>query len=547
MLKIYDLTVEYRKNPLGIDELHPRFAWKLISGQKGVLQESYQIRVWSDASMQELIYDTGRVASRQSYAIRYNGKKLTSMESAWWAVTITARDESGSEETAASSLQRFEMGLLKETDWKAEWIEPEEEVEIDGRMPAPYLRKEFTVRPQLKSARIFQSAHGLYEFWINGQAATDEKFKPGLTSYYKRLQYQTYDITSLLREGNNCLAVVLGDGWWRGNTGGAYRNNFGYKLAYLGQIVLTYEDGTREYIVSDESFHTSTGAIRTNDMKEGELFDAGMEPDGWKKPGFDDSGWSAVHLERDEYAIKSNLVSSRSVPAREMETFRPKVVHTPNGETVLDFGQNIAGYVRMTLKNLKKGQKIEILHGETFDEEGNFTQKNIILENPEAMIQKVTYIAKGEKEETYQPAFAIFGFQLAKITGLDEVNPEDFTAVAVYSDMGDTGDFRCSNELINQLVSNSRWSQKGNFMDVPTDCPQRERSPWSGDSQVYAKTAAGFMNVYPFFEKWMLDLQHEQFASGKVPNTMPRTAAVHNPLELERKKKKWKRCRRAPC
>ena len=302
---------------------------------------------------------------------------------------------------------------------------------------------------------------------------------------------------------------------------------------------MEYEDGTSEWIITDDRFKTATGELIKDDMKEGETCQPSQEPQNWKKRGFNDSAWMNVHIEADEFAIYDNLIASQSVPVREKETFHPVIRIMPNGETVLDFGQNIAGYVQMKLYNQPKGQKIILFHGEALDEDGNFTQKNIILENPDAEIQKVTYIAAGKSEECYKPTFAIFGFQYVLIQGYaGEIYPEDFTAIAVYSDMGDTGDFQCSSPLLNRLVSNSRWSQKGNFMDVPTDCPTRERSPWSGDSHIYAKTASRFMNVYSFFEKWMADLPLEQFESGKVPNTFPKTAAIHNPTELERKKKK---------
>lgn len=539
MARVVNLKTEYRTNPLGIDSTHPRFSWMLDSQFQNVKQISYRLLTYKDSQAKDILWDSGDVCSEQNIAVRWNGPQLNSCQRIYWKVIIKLQDGDGVQEIAESEITWFEMGLLIIEDWQGIWIEPETEVEKDGRMPAPCLRKIFRVRSGLQSARIYQTAHGLYEFWINGKLGTDEKFKPGFTSYYKRLQVQTYEITDLLTEGDNCWAVVLGDGWWRGNTGGAFRNNFGYKLAYLGQIRLEYEDGRIEWLATDTNFTTSTGAIRKNDMKEGEYFDAAQEPVDWKKPDFDDSAWENAHPEQDPFATFTNLVASLSVPVREKECFYPTVLTTPKGETVLNFGQNIAGYVKMTLRNQPKGQKIVLQHGETLDLEGNFTQKNIILENPEAEIQKVTYVAKGETVAYYQPTFAIFGFQYVRIEGfVGEIQPEDFIAVAVYSDMGEVGDFSCSNDLINRLVSNSRWSQKGNFMDVPTDCPTRERSPWSGDSHIYAKTASKFMDVYPFFEKWLIDLSLEQFASGKVPNTIPISAAVHNPEELERKKKR---------
>lgn len=539
MVCIYELRCEYKKNPLGIDCRQPRFSWKLRSDLRDVRQISYQIVAFSDEGMKETIWDSGIRKSQQQIAVLWDGNVLHSGQRVYWQVKIETKEQSGNTLLTESELQWFEMGLLEQADWRAKWIEPEAEVDIDGRMPAPYLRKEFCVRSGLKRARIYQTAHGLYEFWINGTPGTEDRFTPGFTSYYHRLQYQTYDITEMLEEGNNCWSAELGDGWWRGNTGGTFRNNFGYRLAFLGQILLEYADGTTEWIVTDDDFHTATGALTKNDMKEGETYQASAEPLNWKICGFDDSDWRNVKEETDEFAIYHNLIASRSVPVREKEIFYPIVRTMPNGDTVLDFGQNIAGYVQMKLHNPQKGQRITLYHGEALDENGNFTQKNIILENPEAEIQKVTYIAAGEEEECYKPSFAILGFQYVLICGCSgELKPEDFAAIAVYSDMGDTGDFGCSNPLLNKLVSNSRWSQKGNFMEVPTDCPTRERSPWTGDSHIYAKTASRFMDVYTFFEKWMADLPPEQFESGKVPNTFPRTAAVHNPMELERKKKK---------
>ncbi len=535
MLKVYDLRTEYLKNPMGIDAKNPRFSWKLESDHKNVRQRNYRILAFSDSTGQSMLWDSQVAESEESVHVQWEGPSLYSRERVYWKVLVEAADGNGCNEKVESEMACFEMGLMDAADWKAQWIEAEEEVDLDGRMPCPYLRKAFQVKNALKSARIYQSAHGLYEFWINGKRGTEDVFKPGFTSYYHRIQYQVYDITGLLQEGDNCWAVALGDGWWRGTTGGSYRNNFGYKLSYIGQIILEYEDGTIEYILTDETFRTSNGGLVSSDMKEGDVFNAALDPRGWRISGFDDSKWKQVHLETDGFEDKASLISSRSVPVRERECFQPEIIHTPNGEIVLDFGQNIAGYVRMRLHGLSKGQKIICIHGEALDEEGNFTLKNMVISKPDARIQQVEYIAAGKETEEYCPIFSVFGFQYMLLKGYEgEIRPGDFTAVVVYSALEESGDFTCSYPLINQLVRNSRWSQKGNFLDVPTDCPTRERSPWSGDSQIYLRTASDFMNVYPFFEKWLQDLSVEQFASGKVPNTIPMTAAIHNPAELKR-------------
>lgn len=524
MLTVYHCTTEHRINPMGIDAQAPRFSWKLDSDRQNVIQTSYQISVTSGGRE---IWNSGPVSSPQSQNIRYGGPALTSGQSLCWTVRVEAGEES-----AVSTPASFEMGLLSPEDWQGIWVEPEDQVDPDAYKPAPYLRREFFVKPGLVRARIYQSAHGLYAFWLNGRPGTTDRFNPGLTSYQQRVQYQTYDVRSLLREGTNAWAVMLGDGWWRGNTGGGNRNNFGFKLGFVGQLVLDYGDGSREVIATDPTFKTSTGALLKSDMKLGDLYDARLEPQGWMLPGFDDSEWSPVHPAR-EFPSLAALIPSRSVPVVERELFEGVPFRDTQGNLVLDFGQNLAGYVRMTLRGCRPGQQVTLIHGEGL-KEGAFSIDNIVNASDEPF-QQIDYLCSGEAEETYTPLFSVFGFRYVKLTGYDgEIRPGDFTAIAVYSDLEETGDFTCSNPLVNQLVRNSRWSQKGNFLDVPTDCPTRERSSWSGDSQVYCKTAADFMDVYPFFEKWLEDLVLEQFEDGCVGNTFPATLALHNPEEQRR-------------
>lgn len=533
MLKIYDLKTEHLKNPRGIDSSGPRFSWKLKSDRRGVRQVSYRITAESGG---EKIWDSQVVQSKKSQNVRYNGKKLESRQEVTWHVEVTAEDEHGVKDQTVSEDAWFEMGLLKKEDWIGKWIEPETTVDRDARKPAPYLRRVFNVKKGVKKARIYQTAHGLYHFWINGISGTEDCFKPGLTSYYYRIQYQVYDITQFLKKGENVWAVILADGWWRGATGGTVKNNFGYKLHYLGQIELEYEDGTKEVIGTDESFRYGTGGLSASDMQMGDIYNAGAESDGWKTNAFDDSVWKQVHLTTEHTDVE--MIASRSVPVREKETFIPKVLKDTKGRTVLDLGQNIAGYVKMRLRGCTKGQKIILTHGEDM-KEGSFSLENIRDTSlPMDEFQQVIYISNGAEEENYCPLFAIFGFRYVLVEGYDgEILPGDFVGIAVYSDMEETGDFHCSNPLIDQLVKNARWSQKGNFMDVAVDCPTRERNSWTGDAQIYTKTAAWFMDIYPFYEKWMQDQAIEQYASGKLGITFPSTSSVHNPEELAAMKK----------
>ncbi len=538
MLQITDVTTEYLTDPVGLDADCPRFSWKLQSSDRNVKQVSWRLTAFDETADSTLLWDSGIRNDAASRLIRWEGPELRSTQRVVFRVEVTAAGDGG-EETAASAWQSFEMGLLSEADWNCGWIEPVRQEDYQAFQPAPYLRRRFQVRSGLKKARIYQTAHGLYEFWLNGARGTKDLFKPGFTSYHKRLQYQVYDITDLLSEGENVWAAALGDGWWRGKLGGTSRNNFGYRLQYLGQIVLTYTDGTQEVVGTDESFRYAFGAIRKCDIRDGEVYDASMEPAGWKEPGFDDSGWEAVRPAEGISCRKDHLIASRSVPVRAMETFEAREFTDASGARILDFGQNLAGFVTMTLRNCRPGQEIVLTHGEDI-KDGVFSLQNLLGDDMfvQEHFQEVRYIAKGAPAETFSPTFSVFGFRYVKLEGYDgPILPGDFTAHAVYSALEETGDFTCSNPLINQLVKNSRWSQKSNYLDVPTDCPTRERSPWTGDSQVYCRTAADFMNVYPFFEKWMQDFTCDQAKSGKLKSILP--AGGQNPEENERKKQEF--------
>jgi len=528
-LEVVKLRTEHMHNPLGLDSAMPRLGWQLKTSACNVMQRAYRIQTASEPDFQHILWDTGKVEDDRSQGIPYEGPNPKSMERIYWRVKVWTHQG----ESAFSEAAFFEMGLLELEDWRAKWIEPESSVDRNQYQRPPYIRKEFTVKSGLVSARAYMTARGLYRFYINGVEGTDQLFAPGFTSYHSRLQVQTYDITPLLREGTNALGVILGDGWWRGTTGLAdLRYNFGYKIAFLGQIVLVYADGTREIIGSDHTFRTSVGPLLMSDMKVGERYDARIHIEGWCLPGYDDAAWTPVHEAGEP---QSNLIGTRSVPVRRKERFKPRVLHTPNGETVLDFGQNIAGWMEMTVQG-EAGTEVVMVHGETLDKDGNFTLDNLALPfKPLEHFQEIRYVMRGNGPESYSPFFAVFGFRYVLLKDYPgTVEPENFTAVAIYSDLEETGDFQCSNPLLNQLVSNARWSQKGNFLDVPTDCPTRERAGWTGDAQIYCKTASWFMNVLPFFEKWLEDLAAEQYASGAVGSTIPNVLGYHNTEEWER-------------
>ena len=383
----------------------------------------------------------------------------------------------------------------------------------DGRETrlVPVFRRRFEVKPDLANATLRLTAHGVYEAELNGNPVTAHRFTPGLTSYYHRIQVQAYDVTALLHEGENLWQTTVGAGWWR------WYNNFGYRLALWGQLTLAYSDGSSEPISTDEAFEVGAGPIQKTDLQKGETYDARIMA----------GNWMPAILETERSA--ATLISNQSVPVLVKEQFSGRLFRDSAGNLLADFGQNIAGYVRMVLHDTKPGQVVHLKHGEALDLEGKFSTAN--CDGGMTEFQEITYICKGAEREEYTPHFTYFGFRYALIEGVED---GEFTAIAVYSDMSQTGDFHCSNTLINKLVENARWSQKGNFLDVPVDCPTRERNAWTGDAQIYVKTAAYFMDVEQFFTKWLADQRIEQYASGKVGITFPSTSSVHNPEELKR-------------
>ena len=391
--------------------------------------------------------------------------------------------------------------------WQAKWIDPELSHEAEQRQPASVLRRSFTVE-NTENAHLYITCHGLYEAALNGQRVGYFVLAPGTGDYAKRLTVQCYDISGLLRPGENELTVTLGDGWYRGNVGvdGLY-NYYGSDLALLCQL----EIGGKTILVSDENWQASqNGPTRLNDLEKGENYDARLETI---------TEWHGV-TEKD-FGFE-NLAPTESVPILEQERFPGKLITTPNGETVIDFGQNLAGYTELRV-NAKAGQTITLWHGETLDENGNFTQKNFDPgdRNKNGGIpQKLVYTCK-DGLNVYKPRFSIFGFRYAKVeTDIDLTNAE-FNAIAVYSDMPQTGFFECGNAGINRLFLNSLWSMRSNFCDIPTDCPTRERAGWTGDAGAFAPTAVYLADCYPILRKWLGECRLEQGEDGLVQNIAP--------------------------
>ncbi|MBQ9592260.1 MAG: family 78 glycoside hydrolase catalytic domain [Lachnospiraceae bacterium] len=391
--------------------------------------------------------------------------------------------------------------------WQARWIDPEPAGMPEGRRPASVLRKHFTCG-KVQEARLFITCHGVYEAVLNGQRVGDFVLAPGTGDYRRRLTVQAYDVTGLVREGENELLVTLGDGWYRGSVGiDGLTNYYGTDLALLCQLeadgqVLCASDGTWE--ASQE------GPVRENDLQQGESYDARREAI---------AGWHPVTVRDFGY---ENLAPTESVPVAEQERFAGRVFTTPNGESVVDFGQNLAGYTEIRVK-AHAGQRIVLWHGETLDENGNFTQKNFDPgdRNKNGGIpQRSTYICR-EGENVWHPRFAIYGFRYAKVEGDIPAEEITYTSIAVYSKMAQTGFFSCGNEDVNRLFENSLWSMRSNFCDIPTDCPTRERAGWTGDAGAFAPTAVYLMDCAPVLRKWLGECRLVQKEDGLVQNIAP--------------------------
>ncbi len=522
-MKAIRLQTEYLTEPLGLGNPRPRFYWNC---EGGVKQTAYQIVCTRG---DEIVWDSGMVMSSSMTHIRYEGKPLHSRDIVNWSVALW--DENGVPGEASES--HFELGLLDGVDWTAKWISAPVKEPKNVRLPVDCFRKKFRSGMPVQKARIYASACGLYELQLNGQKVGDGVLLPGNTDLRKRIQYQTFDVTEMMKE-DNTLATELADGWYRGSVGAfGPRNVYDRQTKLLVQMEIVYTDGTTERIVTDESWDWSNdGPIRFADLEDGEIVDARMQP-----------SYSGKAVQSDGKGLPVPTASDNVLP-KTHERFPGRLLITPSGKKVLDFGQNLAGFVSFTVQG-KPGQTLKLRLGEILDENGEFTQRNMQEIKPVKEYTQLTEIMfvtgmgkfyKGETQpsplqeirfacsggvDRYESKFIISGFRYALIETEIGFDPEAFESVAVYSDMEQTGDFHCSHEGINQLLRNNRWSMKSNYCDVPTDCPTRERLAWTGDAQIYFNTGAYFMNIAPFMRKWMRDIRDDQLKSGKLPAVVP--------------------------
>lgn len=521
-----ELRTEYKEEPF-TDEPRPRFSWFLEDDQRGQVQTAYEIMVATSADLLQAgmadAWESSKVESSQMAQIGYGGKALERTTTYYWKVRCWDKEEVAG---PWSRIASFETGLLSEENWEAKWIGYDlthlGKGELYHLPPVPYLRKEIQLEGPVKSARLYATALGIYDFLINGERIGEDFLNPGWTNYHKRVNYQAFDVTDQLMEGVNTLGSVLSYGWYSGYLGYALlvglprvKGFYGDVPRMMAQLEVLYEDGRKAIFGTDGSWKASGGPILESDLLAGETYDARLELEGWSENGYDDTDWEKV-AEFPSPGIRIRLHPGE--PVRVIERITPvKVSRRPEG-TLFDMGQNFAGTIELKIKG-KAGDKVTITYGEMLHPDGRLMTENLRMARATD-----TYILRGDPDgESWIPRFTFHGFQHVQISGYNgELGPENVTGLVLSSDHGQTASFTCGSEMVNQLYSNINWTQLSNFLDVPTDCPQRdERLGWTGDAQVYIKSATFNRDVASFYTKWLVDLNDDQWATGAYPNFAP--------------------------
>ncbi len=558
MIKIKKLMCEHQKTPAVIASRSPFFSWSLESDKPNVYQKAYHIRVWlEEKNTQKLLWDSGMVDSSQTVEVLYEGMELKRGSEYQYAVEVFTNNgehtvsETGVFWTALEWNRTDTDSVGSGNEWKARWIEPsvplpqlkenplngarriwgeilqkmmrgeQTEILLDDQMmamqeiepydPAFLVKKDFILGKTIKRARVYVTAHGIYTIRLNEQEVTDTRLNPGFTSYDKRIKYQIFDVAPILLKGKNVITAEIADGWYKGKIALGHGCEYGEIPGFLMQMKVEYEDGTEEWFCTDETWqYTFDGPVREADLFQGEIYDARRcqktEEIEWKKV------CTAVYDDQIlEAQCHPGVKVFEELPAKE-------IITTPKGETVIDFRQNLAGVLRVELNGMAAGEQVVFEHGEVLDEEGNFYY---VFTGDATRQQRDIFISTGEEKECFEPVYTYHGFRYVKVTGGHGWNVSQFTALAISSDNTVTGNFRCSDERINQLQNNIYWSQRSNNVTIPTDCPTREKAGWTGDVLVYGKTALYNQDMTAFYRDWLKSMRAEQLPDGKVQNTVP--------------------------
>ncbi|WP_224723674.1 glycoside hydrolase family 78 protein [Paenibacillus vietnamensis] len=514
MLRAAACKTEYAVNPVGIDSMRPRLFWKLESDERDVRQTAYQIIVASSREKLEQgdadMWDSGKTASGESIQIVYAGRELRSEGEYFWKVRVW---DNRNQASPWSETAYWTMGILTRDEWKAKWI-GRKPIPGDAMQPSPYMRKSFAAGKKVRRAVVYATALGLFKLSVNGEAV-GHLFAPGWTDYDKRVQVHAYDITGKMKQGENVFGVILGDGWYAGTVGFLGKRVYGERPFFLLQASIEYEDGSKELVVTDGSWTIAEGPIRYSDMIKGETYDARLELTGWDQPGYDASGWEPPDVRPGYNGL---LVAAEEPPIRITETVSPVSVRkTEAGTYIYDMGQNMVGWTEVTVKG-EPGTKITLSHAEMLNPDGT-----LYLDNLRVAVQQDHYVLKGGGEERYEPHFTFHGFRYVELIGFPgEPELTTISGKVIHSDTPAAGSLETSDPMVNKLYSNIVWGQRGNFLSVPTDCPQRdERLGWTGDAQIFARTASYNMDVSRFFTKYMRDIVDAQQPSGAFTDVAP--------------------------
>ncbi|MEI8040575.1 MAG: glycoside hydrolase family 78 protein [Verrucomicrobiota bacterium] len=560
------LRCEYLVNPVGLDERRPRLSWLIESAQRGGKQTAYQVLVASDRERlgkdRGDLWNSGKVRGSDTTGIVYAGKALKSRQRCFWKVRVWDQDGKAS---AWSEPASWSMGLVKPEDWKAEYISFQDKSPVHKLKEPLFLpaaqqyRKEFPAAGQVRRATIYSTALGIYELHLNGQRVGDAWFAPGWSDYHQRAYYNTFDVTSMVRQGANALGAWVADGWYSGYIGfglltgigteGIGRYTYGKTPALMVQLEIEFADGSRQVIVTDSSWKVSgKGPVQEADFLMGERYDARREMAGWASPGFDDSGWAWAILAQDNgsaaatfrefrnpgpggklkiegrpvdlrFSRPPNLEAFPGLPVRMIEEIKPVAITSPtNGVHIFNLGQNFAGVVRLKVKG-PAGTQVRLRYGEMLHPDGR-----LMTENLRKARATDFYVLRGDSDgEVYMPRFTFHGFQYVELTGYPgEPGLEAITGVVLHSDTPMASGFECSDPVVNRLFRNVVWTQRANFLDLPTDCPQRdERFGWTGDAQIYVGAATYNADVAAFYSKWLRELMESQRPSGTFPGYAP--------------------------
>ncbi len=521
MITVGRLRCEYKENPLGIDQTQPRLSWVIESAERAQYQSAYQIQAASDPDLllsgTPDLWDTGKVASSITSHIPYDGKPLISQQAVYWRVRVWDQQD---QESDFCSPVFWEMGLLKRTDWQAKWIGTSLVGGPQTTIPCPYIQRNFWLSAQPAKARLYITALGVYEAFLNGIKIGTHILPPGWTDYAKRVQYQVYDVADLLSTGDNAIGLVLGDGWYCGHIGWCERQYYGDRPKIFAQLEVIQGDGTSVFIATDAQWKYNFGPLLESDLLMGESYDARLEFSKWATADNDLSDWpNAVEFNFQEPTLVAQIGTGVKV-IQEVNPIAPprKLEGLSKNTWIFDLGQNMTGVVRLEVKG-DRGETVRLRYAEMVNPDGTLYTANL-----RSARQTDYYTLKGTGDiETYVPKFTYHGFRFVEVSGLSLAPDQStITGLVLHSDMEETGWFHCSDALINQLAHNIKWGQKGNFLDVPTDCPQRdERLGWTGDAQVFAMTAAYNFDVAAFFTRYQQNLADSQGPRGEFPPYSP--------------------------